>query len=514
MSVRKNLLVLAVALTPILVGCEQESYPEGRVEADVRFLADDLLEGRLTPSHGLEVAALYLANQLRAAGLEPGNEGSYFQPYEVGVFNPMEAEYRISINGVTIPQSQYLFWSMGLRPEQTPVEYDLVYAGHGVAIPEEGVDDFQDLDVAGRGVVALRGAPWELDPNAIFAPDQGIGKVVQAAARNAAMLVYVSEEISGSSPAETSPELMFISTMAGGSLTQLIEDPRTSAFSTPLLIIGPEVFDRVLAGPAGGTYTELQASLAAGESATGDIPASVRIEIDVGTTRHTVSNVIGVLRGTDPTLRDEWVVLTAHYDHVGVYPMPPGEDGICNGADDNASGTAAVLEVARRLAEEDDLKRSVVFAFVSGEEKGLVGSHYYAAHPVAPLDQTVLNINVDMVGRSDGTAQAIVPASDELFQKAVEMGADAGLTILPDQQPSWRLSYFTDSYHFARHDIPAIFFFTALHEDYHQPSDEVEKVRFAELGQIVDMLTELAEYYAEGAEAPAYQRPAWFLTPG
>ena len=91
---------------------------------------------------------------------------------------------------------------------------------------------------ARRGVVALRGAPWELDPNAIFAPDQGIGKVFQAAARNAAMLVYVSEEISGSSPAETSPELMFISTMAGGSLTQLIEDPRTSAFSTPLLIIG------------------------------------------------------------------------------------------------------------------------------------------------------------------------------------------------------------------------------------------------------------------------------------
>ena len=122
----------------------------------------------------------------------------------------------------------------------------------------------------------------------------------------------------------------------------------------------------MLAGPAGGTYAELQASLAAGESVKGTISATVRIEIDVETTHHTVSNVIGVLPGTDPVLRDEWIVLTAHFDHVGVYPMPPGEDGINNGADDNASGTAAVLEVARRLAGEDDLKRSVVFAFVSG----------------------------------------------------------------------------------------------------------------------------------------------------
>ena len=160
MSARRTLLIAAVAMTPILWGCEQESYPEGRVEADVRFLADDLLEGRLTPSHGLEVAALYLANQLRAAGVEPGNDGSYFQPYEVGVFNPMEAEYRISINGVTIPRSVYLFLSLGLRPEQTPVEYDLVFAGYGVSVPEEGVDDFAGLDVEGKGVVALLGAPW------------------------------------------------------------------------------------------------------------------------------------------------------------------------------------------------------------------------------------------------------------------------------------------------------------------------------------------------------------------
>ncbi len=514
MFARKSLLAVAVAAGPILCGCEQERDPEGRVEADVRFLADDLLEGRLTPSHGLDVAALYLANQLRAAGWEPGNEGSYFQPYDVGVFNPVEAEYRISINGIPIPRSEYLFLSLGLRPEQTPVEFDLVFAGYGISITEDGVNDFEGLDVAGKGVVAFLGAPWELDPHVIHAPDHGIGKAVQAAAHNGAMLVYVSPEISDPPPAAPSAEFGLLSAYAGLPLTQLIEDARTSAFSTPLLAIGPAVFNRTLARVAGGSYAQLQERIAAGESVAGDLAATVRIEINAETTQHTANNVIGVLPGTDPTLRDEWVILTAHYDHVGVYPVPPGEDGICNGADDNASGTGAVLEVARRLAAEDDLKRSVMVAFFSGEDMGLVGSAYYAAHPLAPLDRTVVDINVDMVGRSDGTAQALAPGSEELFRKAVELGGVAGLTIIADQQPTWRLNYFLDSYHFARNDIPLISVFTALHEDYHQPSDEVVKIRFGELGRIVEMLTDLAEHYAEGAEQPEYQRPAWFLTPG
>ena len=259
MFARKTLLAVAVALVPVLLGCEQEQYPEGRVEADVRFLADDLLEGRLTPSPGLEVAALYLANQLRAAGVEPGIDGSYFQPYEVSIFNPMEAEYSISINGLPMSRSEYLFLSLGLRPEQTPVEFDLVFAGYGVSVPEEGVDDFAGLDVAGKGVVALLGAAWELDPAVIHAPDHGFGKAVQAGARNGAILVYVSDEISDPPPAAPSAELGLLSAYSGMSLTQLIEDPRTSAFNTPLLVIGPRTFDRLLAEAVGGTYAELQA---------------------------------------------------------------------------------------------------------------------------------------------------------------------------------------------------------------------------------------------------------------
>jgi hypothetical protein len=498
----------ASACTP-----NQPDYPEGRAEADLRFLADDSLEGRGTPSHGLDVAGLYLANQLRAAGWEPPGEGSYLQPYEVGIFDPAAAEIRVSINGVVLEGGQFAFMSLGLRPDESPVEYDLVLAGYGVSVPEEGVDDFEDLEVAGKAVVAFLGAPWELDPSVIHAPDHGIGKAVQARVRDARMFVYVSEEFSAGFSGEPGAEVGLINSYAHSPLTQLIENSRTSAFNTPFLAIGPEVFDRTLAGAAGGTYAEMQVRLAGGESVKGDIAASIRVEIDAATARGVANNVVAILPGANPELRDEWVILTAHYDHLGAYDAPPGEDGIFNGADDNASGTAAVLEVARRLAAEGPLDRSVVVAFFSGEEMGLVGSAYYTAHPLVPLEQTVLDINVDMVGRSDGTVQALTPGSEELYQKTTELGRAAGMIILPDQQPTWRLSYFLDGYHFARNDIPLISVFTALHGDYHQVGDEIEKIRFEEFDRIVEVIGALAEYYARGGALPAYERPTWFLTP-
>jgi hypothetical protein len=511
-AIKAVIIVASAALVSSTSGCVTVQHPEGRVEADVRFLADDLLEGRVTPSRGLDVAALYLANQLRAAGWEPGNDGSYLQSFEVGVFDPAAAEYRVSINGFPISRDKYLLLLTGLRPEQTPVEFDLVFAGFGVSVPEQGVDDFEDLEVAGKAVVAFLGAPWDLDPHVIHAPDHGIGKAVQIAARNGAMLVYVSDEISDPPPATPSAEFGLIAAYANLPLAHLIEDPRTSAIP-PILVIGPAEFDRVLAEAAGGTYEKLLARLAQGQAVVKDLSASVRIEVDVETSRQSTSNVIGILPGTDAAIQAEWVILTAHYDHIGVIPAPPGEDGIYNGADDNASGTAAVLEVARRLGTAGPMKRSVMVAFLSGEDMGLLGSAYYAAHPLVPLGQTVVDINVDMVGRSEGTAQALAPGCDALFEKAVELGEAAGLTIIPDQQPTWRLNYFFDSYHFARNDVPLISIFTALHEDYHQPSDEADKIRFHELEKIVEMLTDLAAVYSGGAEKPEYQRPEWFLTP-
>jgi hypothetical protein len=515
MSVHR-LLPISIALLsfgPWACTPDQTGYPEGRAEADLRFLADDQLQGRGTPSDGLDSAASYLADQLQAAGWEPAENEGYLQPYEVGVFDPAAAEIRVSINGVILETGQYLLMALGLRPDETPVEYDLVLAGHGVFVPEEDVDDFLGLEVEGKAVVALLGAPWELDPAVIHAPDHGLGKAVQAHVRGAQLFVYVSEELSGGFTGEPGAEVGLISAYSHSPLAQMIEDSRTSAFNTPFLTIGSDVFDQVLGGAAGGTYAEIQDRLARGESLSADIGATVRVEIDAETPRGTANNVVAVLPGSDPALRDEWIMLSAHYDHLGAHEAPPGEDGIFNGADDNASGTAAVLEIARRLAEAGPLDRSVAVGFFSGEEMGLLGSAYYTWHPLVPLEQTVLDINVDMVGRSDGTAQAITLGSEALYEKAAELGQASGISILPDQQPTWRLPYFLDGYHFARNDIPMISIFTLLHGDYHQASDEIEKIEFEEFARIVDVIGSLAEYYAKGGELPVYERPSWFLTP-
>jgi len=159
-----------------------------------------------------------------------------------------------------------------------------------------------------------------------------------------------------------------------------------------------------------------------------------------------------------------------------------------------------------------EFRRSVLVLLTSGEEQGLAGSAYYSKHPLVPYNQVILNINVDMVGRSTGNLNCIAPGCDEVFENAVAIGKQTGITVLPDQHPSWRVVYFVDSYHFARLNVPFIHFMTEFHTDYHQPSDETNSIRFKELGNIVEVIFELTKRYAQGERKPFFQRPEWFLT--
>jgi Zn-dependent M28 family amino/carboxypeptidase len=243
-----------------------------------------------------------------------------------------------------------------------------------------------------------------------------------------------------------------------------------------------------------------------------DLKASLEMHIDVEPEEAWASNVVAMMKGNDPTLQDEWIVLTAHYDHLGFQETTGGEDGIWNGADDNASGTAAVLEIARRLASRGPLRRSVLVLLTSGEEQGLMGSAYYSKHPLVPREKVVLNINVDMVGRSTGAVNCVAAGCDEVFSAAHAIGKRTGVEVKPDQHPTWRMVYFVDSYHFARLNIPFIQFMTEFHSDYHQPSDEVNSIRFKELGNIVEVIFELTKRYVQGERKPTFRRPKWFLT--
>jgi len=490
-----------------------ENADRNRIEGDLRFLADDLLEGRGTPSRGLDVAALYLANQLRAAGWKPAVNGSYLQPFDVVHFNPQKGKFTVSLNGQTLKPEEYRLLPFSLDPAKSPFTFELVFAGHGIFASEKGVDNFQNVDVKGKAVVSLYGAPWTPNAVAPHAYDRIVGKSVHGTVRGADFLIYATEELD--SPPKASPEIPFLNEMINATYAML---PSGGAIEPtmgmgPVLAISRSAFDRTLAKSTGADYAAWQKTLAAGGFKARPIEGKLEVALDVERETGRAANVVAKVEGTDPSLKDQWVVLTAHYDHLGFKQVAQGEDGIWNGADDNGSGTAAVLEVARQLAAGDLPKRSILILLTAGEDRGMLGSAYYATDPVVPFDKVTANINVDMVGRYQNAVTGYTAGSDSLFQAAAKAAKAEGMDLSGDQNPEWRVIYFIDSYHFARFDVPFIFFFTSFHEDYHQPSDEVDKIRFGELTRVTDIVVELTRQYGKGAPKPGFKRPAWFLTP-
>ncbi len=464
-------------------GPDEEAAAERRVRADVAFLAADELEGRGTPGRGLDLAALYLEAQLAAAGVAPAVSGSYRQHYRVGSYQPAEAEVRVRVNGKPLSRQDYLFINFGRDPEKGPLAFPVVDGGTGVVAEERRVNELASLDLRGKAVLVRKGAPWPLDPAAVFGPDRAMGKLMAATVRGAGLLVYVCEELDRGEEAESK----FFSEMKNAPVA-FVREPGIGHVSAlnPILVARPS------------------AGVKAGDR--------IEITLKAPVTEGRAANVLGQIAGADPKLKEEWVVFTAHYDHVGMRQAGPGEDGIWNGADDNASGTAGVLEIARRVARAPG-KRSTLVFFTSGEDRGIFGSAWYAAAPVVPMTQVATQFNLDMIGRSEGKVQGIAPAAASLFEEAVEAGRRRGIEVIPDQQPSWRLIYLTDIYHFARAGVPGIFFFTGTHPDYHQVTDTADKIRYAELVKIIDVAYEVARPYVDGRARPGYQRPAWFVTP-
>lgn len=489
MQRRVYLRILAVAaLALIVAGCSRDGAPSAaisiqRLRGDVTFLAADELEGRGTPSRGLDLAALYLETQLQAAGVAPAVSGAYRQTYTVGSYAPTEARVAVRINGKPVDPKDYVFLGSGRDPAKGPLVLPLVEAGYGIVAEERNVDDLAGHDLRGKAAVARKGAPWPLDAEAVFGPDRAVGKVMAATVRGAELVVYLSEELDTASDAEAAFLHQMKSVPVGFVRPAL---PNASALG-PALVLKPKAY---AAKPGGKIEISVQAPVREGQA----------------------SNVLGKVEGTDPALRNEWVVLSAHYDHLGAHPVPAGQDGIWNGADDNASGTAAVLELARQIARTPG-KRSLLALLVSGEERGILGSAYYAANPMAPMKQVVAQINLDMIGRSQGKVEAIAHVSPALFEQAVRTGKRHGIDAIADQQPTWRTLYLTDTYHFARAGVPGIHFFTGLHADYHQPSDTADKIRYQEMGRIVSVAAEMARLYLDGGPRPAFQRPKWFVTP-
>ncbi len=382
----------------------------------------------------------------------------------------------------------------------------VAFAGYGISSPDCNYDDFANLELAGKWALILRYRPQEFDPKSVFsAPGQarhaGLNiKVQNCALRRAAGVLIVT----GPNGREKESDEDSINK----AMTGLFGD-----FHIPVLHITRAVADRLLA-PAEKKIADLQLAIDKDLSNQSFAIPNVKVAAvsDIEVEQKVTENIVGRLEGSDPVLKKECVIVGAHCDHVGMGYSGSllGKDGwgkMHPGADDNASGTAGMLEIAQLMASlkpEERPKRTVLFMAFSGEEKGLLGSAYYCEHPFVPLADTAAMINLDMIGRSsDGGVTVAGIGSSKMFKDLVTKDhADSKLKVhlgSAGDGPSDHASFF-------RKNIPVLFFYTGTHEDYHRPTDTWDRIKAVEAAETAELAAKVLVDLATRPDRPAFQK--------
>ncbi len=472
----------------------------------IRYLASDELEGRLAGSPGAERAARYIGKQFARRDLMPlGEEGGYLQEFtfvsgvRLGSSNALEVFW--GNGGSSSPPSG----GEGLEPgvDFAPVSFSMgglfegaaQFVGYGISAPSLQYDDYRKADVKGKFVFVLRYGPEGDDPHGQFGRYHALRfKAKTARDQGARGIVFVddSEDFSKSS------------------LSKLRSDRSFADSGIAALAISRPSARQILAG-AGLSLEALEEAARSREGSAVDMPG-VRLKFRSDLVKETRSarNVVGFLKGAGD-LSEEVLVIGAHFDHLGLGELSslaakPGSE-VHNGADDNASGTAGLLELAGALASrKDQRRRSVLFLAFSGEEQGLLGSRHYVNHPVVPLEKTVAMINMDMIGRMQGQRLIIggTGSSPGWRDLLTRLNKDADLEL------KFREGGFGPSDHssFYGRDIPVLFFFTGVHGDYHKPSDDYDKIEAASTARVVEFIFQTARSICRMDQRPAFQQTA------
>lgn len=514
---------------PPAVSAAAAEIAGARLHADVAFLADDMLEGRATATRGYDLAAAYVAARMAALGLEPAGDSAYHQrvPLRRAALDAGhtslalvrgEAEQPLVLGRDALVSPDFLreVWS---------TDAPLVFAGYGVSAPELGHDDFANLDVRGKVVVEFRGAPPRLPHNERAFYSNVPVKEQAAVARGAVGVVQVLK------PSEQANQ-PWDRTVRQSQLPSYrwTDEGGAPANVQALLELGARLSpDGVAALFAGSPRSFGDAAAAAESSVAGGFDLEPRIRARV-TTRHSAAsspNVIGLLRGSDPKLAQEAIVLTAHLDHLGI-GEPVNGDSIHNGAYDNATGTAMLLEVARAFTRmRVRPKRSILFAAVTAEEKGLQGSDYLARHAAPAGLDIVGNLNLDMILMLRPLTNVIAfGAEHSTLGPVVERAARlAGLGVLPDPVPEEVVFVRSDQFSFVKQGVPGIFpvsggdgtpegFSEVMRwnrERYHSPFDDLRQPFDWEGGARFTRMMFLAAWLAaDGAQAPRWNEGDFF----
>jgi len=538
--IRKFLsLVLVIAFTLTAAVAQQPSAGTpsvDRLRQLIAYLASDALEGRRTGTPGANDAAHYIAGEFNRFGLRPGlqiarpartrgeNQARYLQPFpyiasvslgdnNLFYVNPGKAD---DIAAYTVAND---WMPLGFSSNGSVRAGEMVFAGYGISSAELKYDDYAASNVKGRVAIVFAGTPDGDNPHGQFVRAGEIRfKVAAARAAGAqALLIIASEE-----------------KLKEDRLSRLSYD-NTGEAGIPVVVISRHLAGRLL----GSRDTSLADFEKAADSRNpaGDmrLPKSgLKLDLSINVVRRESPsfNVIGTLPGTDPKLKNEAIVIGAHYDHLGRGgdgSLAAREGDIHHGADDNASGVAGLIELARLLSSQK-LKRTVVFIAFSGEEEGLIGSSYYVNHPIVPLANTVAMINMDMIGRLKeknlivggvGTAQewrAMIDRDNSLAGMTVSLNTAAPVTMSANGNPAitldpgkqFALTLNEDGYGPSDHSsfygkqVPVLFFWTGTHNDYHKPSDTADKINYEGEARILSFVANIIRDVELNDKRPTY----------
>jgi Zn-dependent M28 family amino/carboxypeptidase len=530
--------VLASTLTVARAGGQSGEKPTRitpqEIDAHLRFLSSDLLEGRAPATRGGRIAEEYIASQLRTVGLQPGvDDTSYFQRVPIDVVKADPKTIKVTASGKANASLRFtddvVVWP-GSATAASSARGELVFVGYGATAPEYKWDDFKGTDVRGKVLLVLVNDPPApgSEPNlfggrAMTYYGRWTYKYEEAERRGAAGMLIVHTTERAGYPWQV---------VVGSNSVEHRLLPRDPASPAPIGVRGwiTDSAATALLAQAGLSMSELRKRAESRDFR----PVSTGIIIDAtmqNSLQHmSANNVVGIVRGIDPKARDEYVAYSAHWDHLGIGPVVNG-DSIYNGAADNASGVAAVLAIAHAAAEGVKPRRSQLFIFVTAEESGLLGSAYFGQHPTVPASKIIADLNIDnpaLIGRFRDL-EVLGDTKSSLGPQLAALVKSEGIRIVPDEHPEQGHFYRSDHFSFAKVGIPAVDvkggydyvghpagWGKTAREDYtahryHQPSDEYRSdFDLTGVAQLADIIYKFGLWLGNARTVPTWNADAEF----
>lgn len=502
---------------------------EGITAAQLRnyleFIASDELEGRDTPSRGLDIAAMYIASHLKQWGIKPAGDGggSYFQKFPLKRHKIDANNTRLQLNNQTFIYSEDFLSNFNAADISGS---QIVYASHGWVLKSKNINPYQNIDVKDKIVVVVNSLPKGVSFNDLQgkAGEDWFSPPLYAQMNGAKAVIAF-----GTFGNLANWKISKYDQTEKGSLE--FGKPETQ-IKIPTITAAPRLINELFRGEKVNGSNVYTKALTQDFIEPFDLNPNKKISLNVAVkTENTHSqNVVGILEGSDPVLKNEYVAIGAHYDHVGMNPFANGEDKIWNGADDDGSGTVAVMAMAEAFAKAAQRpKRSILFIWHAGEEKGLWGSDYFANNPTVPISSIITQLNIDMIGRAQKLNEEVKPRNKELTKQGEvyligsrmmsselgELSESVNNSFLKmnfnyrydDPKDPQQFFYRSDHFNYAKKGIPIIFYMDGDHEDYHQPSDSVEKIDFEQMEKITRTIFATGWELANRPARPKVDKP-------